>query len=135
MGKSRLLDQLSTTHFMIPINLRAKGTQGLSYLFDSLTFMAHQTPMIGYPPPDANVHEYLGKMVYAAPEIPVLIQHFLVELFKKTAETIKTMGTDTKARINNFRDYMSRGQKMGSVGNDRLNFYKDVVFRAENVCP
>ena len=31
MGKSRLLDQLSKTYFMIPINLRNASADGLSY--------------------------------------------------------------------------------------------------------
>jgi hypothetical protein len=136
MGKSRLLDELSRKHFMIPINLRDSETRGLSYLFDSLTFMAHQTPMIGYPPPDNNVRDFLTKRVYEQCEIVPLIRSFLVELFIKTTEILKTMmGTSTEERINNFRDHMSRGQKMGSVGNDRLNFYQDVVKSADEVRP
>jgi hypothetical protein len=135
MGKSRLLDELSKTHFMIPINLRGDRTGGLSYLFDSLTFMAHQSSMIGYPPPDNNVREFLTKMVYAVPDIAALLRHFLVALFDKTAETLGTMGTDTSERIKTFRDHMSRGQKMVSVGDDRFNFYQDVVKKAEEVCP
>jgi hypothetical protein len=135
MGKSRLLDELSKTHFMIPINLRRDGTGGLSYVFDSLTFMAHQSSMIGYPPPDVNVRDFLTKRVYAVPEIAALLRHFLVALFDKTAETLGTMGTDTSERIKKFRDHMSRGQKMESVGGDRFNFYQDVVKKAEEVCP
>jgi hypothetical protein len=135
MGKSRLLDELSKMHFMIPINLRGNRPGGLSYLFDSLTFMAHQSSMIGYPPPDKNVSDFLRKRVYAVPHIAALLRHFLVALFDKTAETLGTMGTDTSERIKTFRDHMSRGQKMGSVGDDRFNFYQDVVKKAEEVCP
>lgn len=31
MGKSRLMDELSKKHFLIPINLRPKGSEGVSY--------------------------------------------------------------------------------------------------------
>ena len=37
MGKSRLLDEFSKRHFLIPINLREKGSQGVLYPSDSLS--------------------------------------------------------------------------------------------------
>jgi hypothetical protein len=37
MGKSHLLDEFSKRHFLIPINLREKGSQGVLYPSDSLS--------------------------------------------------------------------------------------------------
>jgi len=136
MGKSRLLDQFSTKYFMIPINLRDPKAQGLSYLFDTLTFMTHQTPMIGYPPPDNTVRNFLMRGISPREEIEPILLHFFIELFLKTAETLKSMGTtDPGKLIQEFRRHMSEGQRMESVGDDRLKFYQGVVDNTDAVCP
>jgi hypothetical protein len=58
---------------------------------------------------------------------------FLLALFEKTAETVGGMGGNISTRIIEFRDFMSRKQKMGSAGAERVNFYLGVVQRAQEV--
>ena len=40
MGKSRLLDEFSKKHFLIPINLHDEGSQGVLYPFHLQAFMS-----------------------------------------------------------------------------------------------
>jgi hypothetical protein len=92
--------------------------------------------MIGYPPPDNNVRNFLTRGITTREEVEPLLRQFLIELFRKTAETLKSMDTtDPGTLISKFRDHMSKGQRMESVGDARLEFYQDVVDKAEEVCP
>ena len=63
------------------------------------------------------------------------MRHFLIALFIKTAETIKRFGNekDKAARIRDFRDLMSKDQRMHSPGPVRREFYKEVVAHAQSV--
>src|ERR1700740_585013 len=47
MGKSRLLDEFSKKHFMIPINLRPEDARGVSHPFH---FRGSQTWSVRFPP-------------------------------------------------------------------------------------
>ena len=59
MGKSRLLDEFSKNHFLIPINLRPGNSGASFYLF--ITFMARYSRLLGYPPPDVAVRVFLTR--------------------------------------------------------------------------
>jgi len=63
------------------------------------------------------------------------MEHFLVELFIKAAETLQTMdGGKPEEKISRFQKYMSEGQSMDSAGQNRVAFYKDIIARARGVC-
>ncbi|KAH9030051.1 hypothetical protein EDB85DRAFT_1891783 [Lactarius pseudohatsudake] len=125
MGKSRLLDEFSKEHFLIPINLRPKDGEG-------------------FPPADDGVREFLtsnqeyqGKSRSESSFIRA--HYFLKALFCVTAETITKLDADYTPseggakrtyRIDKFREFMSNGQTMGSSGIQRVNFYGEVVDKA-----
>ncbi|KAI0298434.1 hypothetical protein B0F90DRAFT_702078 [Multifurca ochricompacta] len=121
MGKSRLIDELSREDFLIPINLRPHGNKG-------------------YPPPDNELRQFL-----AGPQQDTALlaynraSHFLLALFKVTQDTIvneldprSNNAPDRNYRIRAFRDLMSSGQNLKSVGGDRQSFYNKVVARASS---
>ena len=58
---------------------------------------------------------------------------FLLALFEKTTETVGGMGGNISTRIIEFRDFMSKNQKMELAGKERRNFYLGVVQRAREV--
>ncbi|KAI0253840.1 hypothetical protein BJV78DRAFT_1351441 [Lactifluus subvellereus] len=107
MGKSRLVDEFSKVHFLIPINLRKKHSQGL-------------------PPTDVALwSKDAGEVLFRA-------CHFLFSLFVCTKDTITTLDADNKKdRIVKFREFMSEGQRFGEVGKKRKNFYAGVVSQAQ----
>ncbi|KAI9429233.1 hypothetical protein H4582DRAFT_2089709 [Lactarius indigo] len=113
MGKSRLLDEFLKSYFMIPINL-------------------HHSEGQGYPPADHKVRNFLtdGGRVIPHSSAKYLMQHFLLMLFDKTTEVLKKMGPTKFERIQNFRDFMSKDQSMGSAGKNRNKFYKEVIAKA-----
>lgn len=63
------------------------------------------------------------------------MQRFLLALFEKTSEVLRVtnMGFTASDRIQNFRDFMSKGQSMYAAGENRNKFYDDVVGRARPV--
>ncbi|KAH9035048.1 hypothetical protein EDB84DRAFT_1269650, partial [Lactarius hengduanensis] len=104
MGKSRLLDEFSKNHFLIPINLRRKEASG-------------------FPPPDDVIRNLLTQ----SDENGML--HFLIVLFQKTAKVI-TESTNVKSRserITWFREFMAEGQTIASVGAKRRSFYNEIA--------
>ncbi|KAI0255367.1 hypothetical protein BJV78DRAFT_1279535 [Lactifluus subvellereus] len=117
MGKSRLLDEFSKSHFLIPINLRPEGTKG-------------------FPPPDIAVRNFLTQYDQKDPEIQrrsySRASHFLLSLFDHTKDTIVALSADNKEdRIAKFREFMSNGQTFASAGKNRRNFYADIVRQAQ----
>ncbi|KAI0253034.1 hypothetical protein BJV78DRAFT_235120 [Lactifluus subvellereus] len=113
MGKSRLVDEFSKNHFLIPINLREEGSQG-------------------FPPADVAVRKFLTQFDKKDKNMQEKSYsracHFLLKLFIHTKDTITTLGADNKKdRIVKFRDFMSEGQKFDEVGKKRKNFYARVV--------
>ncbi|KAH9063738.1 hypothetical protein EDB83DRAFT_801916 [Lactarius deliciosus] len=126
MGKSRLLDEFSKRHFLIPINLRPKDGKG-------------------FPPADDEVREFLtSNQVYQGKSKSessyMRMQYFLKALFCVTAETITKLDVDyipsegsakRTYHIDKFRIFMSYGQSMGSSGIQRVNFYHEVVDKAK----
>jgi hypothetical protein len=134
MGKLRLLDKFSKTFFLIPINLRGDEDRGTSWSF-VFSSMVHQTCLIGFPPADKNVRNFLtGKTKDNQGLDPAaVVHHFLVALFEQVAKVLPRMGPTVSEQITHFRDFMSKDQSMASVGNNREHFYNEVVKQAKEV--
>ena len=138
MGKSRLLDEFSKGHFLIPINLRERGSQGASHPFQP--FMVRYTRLLGFPPPDVAVRKFLTDFDSNDKEMQQKSYsracHFLISLFVRAKDTIAalaSLGDDENDRILKFRAFMSEEQKFGDVGEKRKNFYAGVVSQAQKV--
>ncbi|KAI0253963.1 hypothetical protein BJV78DRAFT_1280684 [Lactifluus subvellereus] len=124
MGKSRLLDdEFSKSHFLIPINLRPENTRG-------------------FLPPDVAVRVFLTKYDSNNPEVQQKSYstgracNFLLSLSVHTKDKIVSLGADNKEdRIVKFRELMSKGQTFVSAGENRRNFYADVVKQAQKFSP
>jgi hypothetical protein len=137
MGKSRLLDEFSKNHFLIPINLRPENSHSASILSFFLYFYGY-TRLLGFPPADVAVRVFLTNYDSDDPEIQQKSYpracHFLLSLFVHTADLVVTLGADNKDdRVVKFREYMSKGQTFVTAGTNRLKFYADVVKRAQKV--
>ncbi|KAH9174011.1 hypothetical protein EDB89DRAFT_2068265 [Lactarius sanguifluus] len=139
MGKSRLLDEFSKEHFLIPINLRPKDSESVS-----CPFHLHSLPnsLVRLPPADDEVREFLtNNQEYQGRNISessyMRAHYFLKALFCVTAETITKLdapsegGAKRTYHIDKFRIFMSYGQSMGSSGIQRVNFYHEVVDKAK----
>ena len=96
--------------------------------------MAYQTCLIGYPPADHEVRNFLTKdtRVISHSFAVSLVQHFLLALFNKAKMvlTSREMGRTKLDRIQNFRAYMSKDQSMDSTGKNRNEFYDGVIAQA-----
>ncbi|KAH7905574.1 hypothetical protein BJ138DRAFT_1130414 [Hygrophoropsis aurantiaca] len=125
MGKSRAVDELSKTHFVIPINLRADNA--------------------GYPPPDDDVHDYLCEPTSQNSSY-LTACGFLAALFEEVhralsghPEAIKQPeGLDPIDRAATaadiaalFRAYKAEGMTVSTHGRYRREFYARVVDRAK----
>ncbi|KDQ51683.1 hypothetical protein JAAARDRAFT_210966 [Jaapia argillacea MUCL 33604] len=120
MGKSRLVDELSKTTLVIPINLRERGTAG-------------------FPPADDQVRDYLSEI---APAQDLYFRHcaFLAALFSQTAETVAEdafqralEGHDMRRVASAFRARMSDGMTFRSHGPFREAFYQRVIADAKKI--
>ncbi|RDB23991.1 hypothetical protein Hypma_008682 [Hypsizygus marmoreus] len=119
MGKSRVLDELSKTRFVIPMNLRHRDTTG-------------------YPPADHKLREFLlGDM-----DDPNLSYNrmlcFLQSLLETANQVAKALLGSSHpdsyvALAAAFRQYMTDGQSMASAGAERIKFYDDVVTAAQEL--
>ncbi|KZT22737.1 hypothetical protein NEOLEDRAFT_1137521 [Neolentinus lepideus HHB14362 ss-1] len=112
-GKSRTVDELSKTHLVIPMNLRNSGSHG-------------------FPPPDHNVAYYL--CTPGGPEVlGIRMSDFLQALFEQTLHVLETefRRDVTETVAEQFREYMTAGMTMGKHGASRINFYDEVLERAE----
>ncbi len=127
MGKSRLLDEFSRSFFLVPINLRPANTDGMSYLL--FPVMACQTHLLGFPPPDNQVRDFLSGPADTAFDRAC---NFLLTLFGKCKEAVAKFDCRDKAeRVQEFRRFMSEGQSMRYVGGNRQMFFNDVVEQAQ----
>ncbi|KAI0275350.1 hypothetical protein BC834DRAFT_45359 [Gloeopeniophorella convolvens] len=113
-GKSRLLDEFAKTHLSIPINLRNPNTTG-------------------FPPADVNLRRYLTRSDTTS-ESYKRMYTFLIALSEETAKTLESFGdVDPPERIGLFREYMTKGQSLRTVGEQRRTFYDAVLRRAEKL--
>ncbi len=95
------------------------------------TFMALQTCLIGFPPADHTVCDFLtvDNQQISHHEAVAHIRHFLVTLFTNTVDVLarKSMGSTKTDRITNFQAFMSKDQSMKSTGEGRHQFYEKVT--------
>ncbi len=95
------------------------------------TFVALQTCLIGFPPADHTVRDFLtaDNQRISHHEAVARVRHFLVTLFTNTADVLarKSMGSTKTDRITNFRAFMSKDQSMKSTGEGRRQFYEKVT--------
>ncbi|KAF8523256.1 hypothetical protein BU17DRAFT_85925 [Hysterangium stoloniferum] len=127
MGKSRLIDEFSKKHFVVPFNLRA----------------GHQ----GYPAPDTAVLQWLTRCGLKSHESDDRFIAFLTALFEKILKVIDDPQfiqqqisdspdierTEKEVALQNypkslpeqFRDFMTVGQTFDKQGPLRINFYAD----------
>ncbi|KAH7909760.1 hypothetical protein BJ138DRAFT_1154518 [Hygrophoropsis aurantiaca] len=124
-GKSRVVDQMSKAHFVIPMNLR--------------------DGYYGYPPPDEQVQKYLCHAKGHAESFDRACG-FLTALFKQTLLVITNFsnvsmgstnllamdtGDDQEKLAARFREHMAEGMTIHSHGSSRTDFYDAVVHHAE----
>ncbi|RXW14770.1 hypothetical protein EST38_g11087, partial [Candolleomyces aberdarensis] len=120
-GKSRAVDELSRTRFVIPINLRAPGTTG-------------------YPPPDGDLERFLCQTSGRSQQDRYrLFCAFLQALFRTTVCALNNdldldssgdrfMDSDPPEEIaRKFRNHMSFGMSANGHGVYRIGFYEKVV--------
>ncbi|KAF8637024.1 hypothetical protein AX17_003093 [Amanita inopinata Kibby_2008] len=119
MGKSRMIDELSKEHLVIPINLRMSGT--------------------GFLPGDRGVLEFLNYQPFSPVKAYIRSHAFLIGLFHATftvlcdfANNIAEESSEERRKILSakFRKYMSDGQTFGRHGPNRVKFYTEVIQRA-----
>ncbi|KAH9051446.1 hypothetical protein EDB87DRAFT_1582551 [Lactarius vividus] len=135
MGKSHLLDELSKKHFMIPINCAQKMPEVCHFHF---TFMVLKPGLLGFPPADDVVRDFLTHVDKKNKNMHVLslsrANHFFHALFLTTAEVVADFLVRSRAeRIQRFRAFMSEDQSMSSSRPKRSQFYKDVITKATKV--
>ncbi|KAF8514093.1 hypothetical protein BU17DRAFT_94784 [Hysterangium stoloniferum] len=127
MGKSRLIDEFSKKHFVVPFNLRAWQQ--------------------GYPAPDTAVLEWLTRSGFQSHESDDRFSAFLTALFEKILEVIDDpqfiqqqisdspdiAPTEKEVALQNypkslpeqFRDFMTVGQMFDKQAPLRIIFYAD----------
>ncbi|KAF8815395.1 hypothetical protein BYT27DRAFT_6697968 [Phlegmacium glaucopus] len=123
IGKSRMVDQLSKKHLVIPINLRRDGP--------------------GFPPGDAQVVDFLLRLPFNQIDAYKRSQAFLISLFKAAhvvlggiAMTMKDVSPETSRELfsQEFRNYTRAGQTFEKHGSNRVLFYNRVISQAKSVC-
>ncbi|KAJ2930791.1 hypothetical protein H1R20_g6301, partial [Candolleomyces eurysporus] len=120
-GKSRAVDEMSKTRFVIPINLRAPRTTG-------------------YPPPDGDLERFLCQTEGRSQQDRYrLFRAFLQALFQTTVRALnndldldssedKFRDSDRPEEIaRKFRNHMSSCMSVNGHGGYRVGFYKEVV--------
>lgn len=97
--------------------------------------MAYQTFLTGYPPPDSAVLDFLTTTTsFQNLSATSIVRHFFIALFRRTQEALGQMNSNSKSeRIRLFRDSMSEGQRMTSIGAYRQAFYRGVIDKAQEV--
>ncbi|KAF8637023.1 hypothetical protein AX17_003092 [Amanita inopinata Kibby_2008] len=123
-GKSRMIDELSKEHIVIPINLRGPRSTG-------------------FPPGDMNVSEYiLGPS--SEGQTQIRYQSFLTALFEVTAtylkeidEHLSTVASEEECQAMPFAEklrlLMTTGETYHTPGSLRQEFYTEVIERADEL--
>ena len=118
------------------------------------TSTTYQTHLLGFPPPDDEVRDFLtSNQCYDEEEIKdssyIRARRFLKALFETTVTTLADLGvpdevdrtpseggaSDRANVMTAFRIFMSEGQIMGSSGPKRRKYYHNVVSAASQVDP
>jgi hypothetical protein len=134
-GKSRMIDELSKEHFVIPIVLR--DSDGMLAL-QSIDYCTHLS--LGYPPPDIAPRNWFTQ-VSTPEDAKKRAIAFLMALFENTKNiisgidgSIASSSKEVPVTISaKFRTFMSDNQTYTSTGNLRQVFYEKVVDIAKRV--
>ncbi|THH14260.1 hypothetical protein EW146_g6062 [Bondarzewia mesenterica] len=118
MGKSRLVDQFSKDHLVIPMNLRSPHAEG-------------------FPAWDDSLYSYWSKE-QEHPDVALMMSYaFLRALFLEAKKVVQSIyeknGADPSSLPGHFRNFMTEGQTMQSQGQKRINFYQEVVRKAQDM--
>ncbi|KAF8328923.1 uncharacterized protein EI90DRAFT_3155623 [Cantharellus anzutake] len=133
MGKSRMVDEFSKKHFVVPFNLR-RGAEG-------------------YPAPDHDVLNWFTRINLKEHESDTRFSAFLTALFERVSNVIgprnsiksiiasssKPSSAEKSAALmrypkslaGQFRLFMTVGQRFGQQAPLRVQFYEEVLVRAE----
>ncbi|KIL63636.1 hypothetical protein M378DRAFT_662372 [Amanita muscaria Koide BX008] len=124
MGKSRMIDELSKKHLVLPVNLRPSSDKG-------------------FPAADVEVRDFLTVDETEKDKIYRRSHAFLIALFTITISYLQNIDqhiTDEQRRERNpqtiaekFRLLMTAGQTFERQGSKRCGFYSDVVKYANKV--
>jgi hypothetical protein len=154
MGKSRMIDELSKDHFVIPLNLR-DGESG-RFFWRFISKFTPLTKLTGYPPSDSQVRIWFKAPGLSPLQSDVRCSAFLTALLEKTLEIVEdpqrqirnaikespNLTEDEKAAALNdypialqqqFRLFMTVGQTFSKQGDLRISFYDSVIDRANEV--
>ncbi|CAE6428764.1 unnamed protein product [Rhizoctonia solani] len=114
MGKSRMVDESSLTMFTIPINMREEPPPGKK----------------AYPPPDRAVRQFFKNCQNKTdPEQQVAYAMFLNVLFAEALKVVQIQfpGLTGEDLALAWAMYLKVGEAEEHVGENRKNFYSDVV--------
>ncbi len=93
-GKSRVMDELAKSHFLLPICLREDHAAGANIFCSSLSSSISDMYLFkGFPPPDSTVRNYLirGAACYGSRDGYMRAVSFITALFERAAEEVKKM--------------------------------------------
>ena len=134
MGKSRTVDELAKTHFVIPMNLRDAASSGafFSFLLGSILSLNCLTAL-GFPPADDELRNFLTRESTRGKSYDQACA-FLEALFQHTATILRQLHPQPQSvpeAAQRFRKLMTEGQNMLTGHNRyRRGFYKQVVHHA-----
>ena len=145
MGKSRIVDEMSKRHFVIPMNLREADSTGRLI---ALTVYLSPDDVSGYPPADHDVRNYLCAEHSDSSVVYHRACAFLTALFNETASVLRgdhdvvakpeelspiDLDEDVASLVAQFRAYMNAGTTMTAHGRFRNKFYAKFVDRVQKV--
>ncbi|KAF8326117.1 uncharacterized protein EI90DRAFT_3128266 [Cantharellus anzutake] len=115
MGKSRMVDEFSKKHFVVPVG-------ELKVIFSSR-----------YPAPDHDVLNWFTRINLKEHESDTRFSAFLTALFERlsSAEKSAALMRYPKSLAGQFRLFMTVGQRFGQQAPLRVQFYEEVLVRAE----
>ncbi|KAL5512200.1 hypothetical protein ACEPAG_3485 [Sanghuangporus baumii] len=133
-GKSRMVDQLCTEHFVIPICLRDPKTNGFLPSDDKVRkYFLNSMELDEATPRKFNEH-------YAIKRIDAFFQALFESTKAKLDEIINKIYSENanppdmyRQASADFRQFMTKGQRYNDPGEDRLKFYSEMIKRAETL--
>jgi hypothetical protein len=141
MGKSRTVDELSKERLVITVNLRTEGT-GESR-FGTQKSVLLSPFLAGFPPGDAQVCKFLIREPFDQVDAYKRSHAFFISVFTVLNRFLDGVNIHIhgvspedrrKAFARAFRDHMIADQTFEKHGQNRIQFYDDVIKQANAVC-
>jgi hypothetical protein len=146
MGKSRMIDELSKKHLVLPINLRPTSDTGLYLLFDLSSRSSLNLYALGFPAADVDVRTFLTVDETEKNNILRRSHAFLFALFTTVKVYLQNIDQHISQHVyglppeqypqtiaQKFRLLMTAGQTFNKQGDKRREFYSAVVRAANEV--